>query len=77
MHTLVIIQLAIYKYASFVGCAIMQLPDLMASMLIYLKRKMCVHPENGITTNRELHDQKNTDSNSKDDVNHSANKTRQ
>ena len=53
----------------------MQLPDLVASMLTYLKRKMGVDPENGITTNREPHDQKNTDSNSKDDTKHPGNKT--
>ena len=77
-RTLVLIQTAIYKYASFVGCAIMQLPDLVASMLVYLKRKMSGHPENDITTNRELHDQmirKNNDSNSKGVTKHPGNKT--
>ena len=61
MISLVIIQMAIYKYVSFVGCAIMQLPDLLASMLLYLKKKMGVHPENDITTKRGPHDHKNTD----------------
>ena len=69
--------MAIYKHASFVGCAIMQLPDMVVSLLAYLKRKNGVDPENGITTNRELHDQKNTDSNSKDDTKHPGNKTSQ
>ena len=56
----------------------MQLPDLVASMLVYLKRKMSGHPENDITTNRELHDQmirKNNDSNSKGGTKHPGNKT--
>ena len=75
-RTLVLIQTAIYKYSSFVGCAIMQLPDLVASMLVYLKRKMSGHPEKDITT--KLHDQmirKNSDSNSKGGTKHSGNKT--
>ena len=56
----------------------MQLPDLVASMLVYLKRKMSVHTDNGITTSRELDDQvirKNNDSNSKGVTKHPGNKT--
>ena len=56
----------------------MQLLDLVASMLVSLKKKMSVHPENDITTNRQLHDemiQKNNDSNSKGGTKHPGNKT--
>ena len=48
----------------------MQLPDLVASMFVYIKRNMSIYPENDLTTDRELHGQrqKKANPNSTDDM---------
>ena len=53
----------------------MQLPDLVASMFVYLKRNMSIYPENDLTTDRELHGQrqKKANPNSTDDMTQKGN----
>ena len=46
----------------------MQLPDLVASMFVYLKRNMSNCTENDPTTDQMLHGQKKSDLNSADDM---------
>ena len=46
----------------------MQLPDLVASMFVYLKRNMSNYPENDLTADQEPHGQKKANLNSTDDM---------